>query len=198
MANDVMQIVCFKCQTVYEITGDLAGQIGECTVCGAIFQIPEPIAGKEDGTYATSRYVEEPPVTQQEHPKDSMPAPKEAPIAPSHDFPDSPPPPPPPPDALSTHYDAENATPTTTHTVKLSRSSFGMLPSIDDSFGFSTVNHKAKEPVPNKVSAGSGKQKLPSDPLNSGVDIQEKLAARQATRKKPRRWWQFWKWFRHG
>lgn len=195
MANDVMQVQCFKCQTIYEITSDLAGQIGECTVCDSIFQIPESMAGKENDIYATTPYVEEAQTAPKKQPESQSTASGKPPAAQAEDFSDSPPP---PPDALSTHYDVDDPTPTATNTVKLSRTSVGMLPSIEDSFGFATVDQKAGSLASEKAREENGSREPPRDPLKTGVDIQAKLAEHQAARGKTRKWWQFWKWFKRG
>ncbi|MHB9138331.1 MAG: zinc ribbon domain-containing protein [Victivallaceae bacterium] len=54
---EIMQVQCYKCQTVYEVQPELAGQRVECSVCSAKFIVPAVIPDHGDQVYATCPYI---------------------------------------------------------------------------------------------------------------------------------------------
>jgi hypothetical protein len=183
---EIMQIQCYKCQTVYEVSPEMAGQLVECAVCNAIFAIPAPIPGMENQLLATYPYVELPDAAARTEEAelathiDVTEIPPEVPV----EVPDSPP--------LDTSFDMPPAIPEGTSTIKLSRSNIGMMPKIEDTFKFNTVEQKVPK---NKYADDSSK-----DSLSTAV-FKKPAAGKSAPvapPPPPPKWWQFWKRFSRG
>ncbi len=126
--EEIIQVPCPGCGLVFELTTEFIGQLGECTECGDIFTITDP-RRKPKGIVAEAM------------PQQQVEAEIEPEAAP----------PTPAPPATETAEDEETvedfdntdtgAIPKmpqeeVTQTVKLSRSSIGMIPQVKDSFKF--------------------------------------------------------------
>ena len=170
---EIIQVQCYKCQTVYEVQTDMAGQLVECAVCSVTFAVPAPIPGRENQIHATFPYVnfnetstDLRPVSEQDMKK--TPAGSVA----GHDTEDT---------AVNNDKDASSQT----KTVKLSRSNIGMIPKVD---GAGAVEEKTYE-QPAKAAAVRKKQ---DEFTNSGQASQARPVPAKSV-VSSRKWWQFWR-----
>jgi hypothetical protein len=141
---DLLQIACPGCGAVFELPPELGGQLGECTECDAIFEIPRVDnldSGDLDTTDTGAIKVQE-------------------------------------------SGDADN-----TNTVKLSRTSIGMVPDVKDNFNFDVV--KQQPEVSKPAPSASGKKNFKR---NTQTRSRPRPSSRKKTPPKPKKqWWQFWK-----
>lgn len=176
----IIRVSCPGCNIVFEVPPELAGQVGECTECGSTFLIPAP--------------------------SQPAPAPEPPPAAvPEESVENAPSAPPPEPAYTNTDTSASSDMAKTamgieldddegpTNTVKLSRSSIGMVPDVDDNFSVDVINRdKSREETERMESA-------PSPPPTSTKKSPKKTFTNVKPKKKfePRKpkkkWWQFWK-----
>ncbi len=184
---EILQVQCYKCQTVYEVPVEMSGQLVECAICASIFAVPAPIPGREAEIHATFPYVqfdepqvEEQPAAEQEYIQESPAGSYEEASAEAVQAEHNP--------ALETAAEKVQAAPAVTNTVKLSRSNIGMMPKIDDAFGFGTVDNIVPK-YTNPLETATAK---PGRSTQTNKPKQTKPApAPQPVRK----WWQFWRWF---
>jgi hypothetical protein len=177
---EIMQIQCYKCHTVYEVQPEMAGQLVECAICSMIFAVPAPLPEREGEMLATYPYVELPDAADnspsaQDTSVDISEVPPEAPP----ELPDHPP--------LDTSFDLPPAVPESTSTIKLTRSSIGMMPKVEDAFNFGTVEQK----IPKNSFAEPGNTRG----LDSGFFKKTAPAVIPAPAPEKNKWWQFWKFF---
>jgi hypothetical protein len=168
----------------------MIGQIVECAICSSTFQVPEPIEGKEGEIHATFPYIF--PEEEQEIPEEDEFEPEEEEFEEEAEFEEESEfeeeiEAPSPPDALGTSYEM-NSTPAVTNTVKLSRSSIGMMPNIEDSFGFGTVEQKVPK-YSTEEFAASEAEGIPLEEPVKNIDLDLKAPA------PAKKWWKFWTWF---
>lgn len=109
---ETIHVQCYRCKTVYEVEYELRGQLVECAVCNTIFVVPKLGEEHKDQILKTNPYVEENPAAGEDA-------------------------------NLQTAVGVESTSglPTKTKTIKLSKSSCGMIPQIEDKFGTSTGHH---------------------------------------------------------
>jgi hypothetical protein len=170
---EIMKVQCYKCQTVYDIPEDMAGQLVECAVCSVTFAVPAPIPGREDQILATFPYVnfnETAVDVRADSEQDAQNTPPSGTPA-AHDTEDT---------SVNNYQD----TSTKTKTVKLSRSNFGMIPKIEGEDGIGTVEKKHH-------AASAVARKKQDEFVSSGQTV----PAKPAPAKPPstRKWWQFWR-----
>ncbi len=101
---ETIKVACPGCDAIFEIPIELEGELGECTECGVVFEIPKIEAGKRDE--------------------------KVKPIIPE-----------------MSDEDIE-----ATGTVKLSRSSIGMIPELKDAFDFGVTDDDKAAELSNMIS----------------------------------------------
>ncbi|MFA7231145.1 MAG: hypothetical protein WC071_07725 [Victivallaceae bacterium] len=197
MADNILQVQCFKCQTVYEVPFDMVGQIVECAICSSIFEVPSPIPGLENEIHATFPYVM--PEVPQEEPEDAVFDVPDEIVASPEQFVDEYDNDTGPSDKLETSVELNSRPPAVTSTVKLSRSSIGMMPKIEDHFSFDTIKNtipKARTDAEEEITEITN-----IIPKGSSVGAKTNPAAKGKSNKPParspeRKWWQFWRWFR--
>ncbi len=183
---EILQVQCYKCQTVYEVPVEMSGQLVECAVCASVFAVPAPIPGRESEVHATYPYVqfEDPAAEEQQAAEQAQEAPAEGyeEVPAAEVQPESKP-------ELETADEVMQAAPAVTNTVKLSRSNIGMMPKIDDAFGFGTVdNIVPKYAKENPLETATAK---PARSTQTNKPKQTPAAPAVPARK----WWQFWRWF---
>jgi hypothetical protein len=138
-----INVQCFKCKTIYELEPEMKGVLVECAVCGTAFIVPELSTKFQSGVLRTNPYA----AKKQE--ADSADGNEE--------------------DAnLRTAVDINASTPDTsttklsTDTIKLTKTSRGMIPRIDDKFGVCkgrTIKHlKIDEELLDTVNKMSAKE----------------------------------------
>lgn len=187
---EILQVQCYKCQTVYEVPVEMAGQLVECAICASIFAVPAPIPGRETEIHATFPYVQFDEPAAAEQPAVEQEQVQEAPAEEYHEAP-----------AevqvqsgsaeLETADEIMHAAPAVTNTVKLSRSNIGMMPKIDDAFGFGTVDNI----VPKYTGKENPLETATAKPARSTQTNKPKQTKPAAPPKPVRKWWQFWRWF---
>lgn len=165
---EIMQVQCYKCQAVYEIQTDMAGQLVECAVCSATFAVPALIPGRENQIHATFPYVnfnetstDLRPVAEQDEKN------IQADTVAGHDTEDT------------TVNNAADTSPQT-KTVKLSRSNIGMIPKVEGDTN--AIEEKTFE-QPSKTA--DSMKKAADCQTNKPIPVPDKPAV--PTRK----WWQF-------
>ena len=187
---EILQVQCYKCQTVYEVPVEMAGQLVECAICASIFAVPAPIPGRETEIHATFPYVQfdepaaaEQPAVEQEQVQEApaeeyQEAPAEAQVQSGSA-------------QLETADEIMQAAPAVTNTVKLSRSNIGMMPKIDDAFGFGTVDNI----VPKYTGKENPLETATAKPARATQTNKPKQTRPEAAPEPVRKWWQFWRWF---
>ncbi len=115
MSDEIVKVACPSCNATYELPAEYRGQSGECTKCGAVFEIPltDEITGGGAVDATEAGFFGETDT-------DSMS--EEAAASGESDAP------------------AEEAK---TNTVKLSRMKVGMVPKVSDNFTLDVVNKPA-------------------------------------------------------
>ncbi len=109
--SEKINVQCYKCKTVYELDSEMRGQVVECAVCLAVFSIPE-LQHKVE-MISTNPYIE-----------DSAKAAFD-----DDEF------------NLKTSNDLSHKQPSTettklpTETIKINKTSRGMVPKVEDKFG---------------------------------------------------------------
>ena len=109
--SEKINVQCYKCKTVYELDAEMRGQVVECAVCLAVFSIPE-LQHKVE-MISTNPYIE-----------DSAKAAFD-----DDEF------------NLKTSSDLTHKQPSTettklpTETIKINKTSRGMVPKVEDKFG---------------------------------------------------------------
>jgi len=132
--SEKVHIQCYKCKTVYELEYELRGQLVECAVCDAVFEVPQLDEKYNTKTVETDISVE---------------SGKQAPI--EGEDPN-----------LKTRMGIEsdvpgtNTTKLSTKTIRLPVAREGMLPEVDDRFGAYT----AKNPLYHKKERVDPKEAL--------------------------------------
>lgn len=189
---DVIQIACPKCKAVFDIPPEYAGQVGECSECATTFLIPaiEPQHTPPPPPQIEAPVQEEP---QQDETQEDTPA-----------------------DFNNTDTNAiDGAVPegeahecgTETRTVKLSRSSIGMMPELEDNFKVDVVKNKP-------MTSSTSKSMKPLSPSSSIANVKSKATAETEKNqlkskiissssaasiksdfplKKKKKWWMFWR-----
>jgi hypothetical protein len=190
MEESIIRVECPGCKVAFDVPSSFAGQSGECSECGSIFVIPvisEPEAPRQNITQEVQKVGH----TDQE---------------------DLAPPPPPVLEVDNTKSQPikiEDDDSEPTHTVKLTRSSIGMVPDVKDSFKVGLIQKaaSASQTHPGDIEAAA----IPAPPpapksqpqtrkTNVGIPskqgmpkIDDKALSRQqkgkADIKKP--WWSF-------
>jgi hypothetical protein len=171
-----IKVACPGCSYVYDLPGEYAGQVGECTECGATFVIPEPTEtapAQEPSDARPTPSTEEQPPSEEQAPAESQEVSTDT--------------------AAGIVYDIEEEGPT--NTVKLSRASIGMLPDVDDQFNVNVVN-KEEKPAPPQAPAPSPMSSTKiKNPRKTFKNVKPKAKFAPKPRKK-KKWWQsifFWK-----
>ena len=100
-----ISVQCYRCKTVYELEYELRGELVECTVCNTIFVVPKLGEDHDIKILKTNPYVEESSNENQDSNLHTSPKFKSGELT------------------------------TKTKTIKLSRTSCGMIPDVDDKFG---------------------------------------------------------------
>jgi len=109
--SEKINVQCYKCKTVYELDSEMRGQVVECAVCNAVFSIPE-LQHKVE-MIVTNPYI-----------NDSAKAAFD-----DDEF------------NLKTSSDLTRKQPSTettklpTETIKINKTSRGMIPKVEDKFG---------------------------------------------------------------
>lgn len=186
---EILQVQCYKCQTVYEVPVEMAGQLVECAICASIFAVPAPIPGREAEIHATFPYVQFDESPAEEQPVAEPEYAQEAPAAEYHEA---------PVEAqaqggsteLETADEIIQAAPAATNTVKLSRSNIGMMPKIEDAFGFGTVDNI----VPKYTGRENPLETATAKPARSTQTNKPRQTPAPAPAPK-RKWWQLWRLF---
>jgi hypothetical protein len=118
--SDKIHVQCYKCKTVYELEYSLRGQLVECAVCDAVFEVPQLGEKYKTKTIEASVSVEneeEKVIHEGEDPN------------------------------LKTSMGIENTlrdsktTKLSTKTIRLPRAREGMLPKVEDKFGAEQVRN---------------------------------------------------------
>jgi hypothetical protein len=137
---------------------ELGGEVGECTECGAIFEIPivdEDFASQSPDETSSDNEVNK--------------------------------------SDTGVFKASEIQADEGTNTVKLSRTSIGMVPDVKDNFSFDVVKQPTKtgEVNPNRRTQGiSNTKKSFKKPTSPPSRTQ---ASRSRIQRKPqKKWWQFW------
>ena len=128
--SEKIHVKCYKCKTVYELEYEFRGQLVECAVCNAVFEVPQLGGKRKIKTAETDNSVEN--GTQ---------------AAPEGEDPN-----------LKTCVGIESApvesktTKLSTKTIRLPRARCGMLPEVDDKFGAeqacNTTYHRKEHHAP--------------------------------------------------
>ena len=131
--SEKIHVQCYKCKTVYELEYNFRGQLVECAVCDAVFEVPqlgEQYKTKNIETDVSVENVEQAPV-EGEDPN------------------------------LKTTMGLESALPDTkttklsTKTIRLPKTRYGMLPKVDDKFGavqaHNPLHHKKERRNPEEA-----------------------------------------------
>ncbi|MFA6716182.1 MAG: hypothetical protein WCS27_12445 [Victivallaceae bacterium] len=159
-----INVQCYKCKTVYELEPEMKGVLVECAVCGTVFTVPELSENFQAGIIRTNPYAAEDKNSDVDENEEKN---------------------------LHTARDITASAPDTsttklsTETIKLTKTSRGMIPTVDDKFGLCqshNIKHQNKEKellnTVDRMSAKAAKEVPPSPPPS-----------------KPRfRWW--WPWGR--
>lgn len=190
---EILQVQCYKCQTVYEVPVEMAGQLVECAICASIFAVPAPIPGRETEIHATFPYVQfdEPSAAEQPVAEQPVAEQEYAQEAPAEIYEEVPASQPEHNTALETADEKIQAAPAVTNTVKLSRSNIGMMPKIEDAFGFGTVDNI----VPKYTGKENPLETSTAKPARSTQTNKPKQTKPAQPPKPVRKWWQFWRWF---
>lgn len=137
--SEKIHVQCYKCKTVYEVEYDLSGQLVECAVCDATFEVPRLGEKYNVKTAETSVDVK----GEEQVPPEQTPIEGEDPN-------------------LKTTMGLENdllesntnTTKLSTKTIRLPKARQGMLPEVDDKFGAKQAHnplyHKKEHSVPEK------------------------------------------------
>ena len=152
--SETIHVQCYRCKTVYEIEYELRGQLVECAVCNTIFIVPKLGEEHKNQILKTNPYVEE-------HPAEGEEA------------------------NLQTAVGAESTSglPTKTKTIKLSKTSCGMIPQIEDKFG----TCQAHNPMHSRKHQENEKNIL-EDFSKTQVKFVKEVPAKPAAK-----WWCFWR-----
>ena len=117
--SEKINVQCYKCKTIYELDSEMRGQVVECAVCLAVFTIPE-LQHKVE-TLQTNPFIAD--SAQKAFDDDEFNL-KTTPNLKEGDSPDT------------------STTKLPTETIKIQKTSQGMVPSINDKFGVcETHNH---------------------------------------------------------
>lgn len=138
-----IQVVCPGCNSIFDLPIELGGQVGECTECGTVFEIPlieKVSSGSVDKTETGSIKVEKAPEG-------------------------------------------------TTNTVKLSRTSIGMVPSVKDNFKFDVVKKPTIQKPPTQTSTASSKKAFTAPPPSATRTAEKSQPVSRPAAQKP--WWSF-------
>ncbi|MCK4981797.1 MAG: hypothetical protein KAS17_02685 [Victivallaceae bacterium] len=111
--SEKIHVQCYKCKTVYELEYKLRGQLVECAVCDAVFEVPQLGEKYKTKTIDTDVSVENkeqaPPEGEDPNLKTTM--------------------------GLESALLESHTTKLSTKTIRLPRARCGMLPEVDDKFG---------------------------------------------------------------
>ena len=124
--SEKINVQCYKCKTVYELEYELSGQLVECAVCGAAFEVPQLSKEYQTKTTKTDISVED---------ENQAPLEGEDPNLKTTMGIESP-------------FVETKTTKLSTKTIRLPKSRCGMLPEVDDKFGAYTARnplHHQKE-----------------------------------------------------
>ncbi len=145
--SEQINVQCYRCKTVYKLEYELRGQLVECTVCNTIFVVPELGEGHDGKILKTNPYVEESSDVDQDSCLHTSPK-----------------------------FDSADLS-TKTKTIKLSRTSCGMVPDVDDKFG--TCEAHGRQHYRKQHDAGK-------NILDDFADTEAKTAGKAASK-----WWPF-------
>ncbi|MDD5598398.1 MAG: hypothetical protein PHV82_10670 [Victivallaceae bacterium] len=145
-----INVQCYKCKTVYELEPEMKGVLVECAVCGTVFTVPELSENFQAGILKTNPYAAE---DKSSHAGGN----EETNLHTARDITAS------APDTSTTKL--------TTETIKLTKTSRGMIPRVDDKFGVCqahNLKHHSKEKellnTVDKMSAKEAKEVPPPKP----------------------------------
>lgn len=147
-----INVQCYRCKTVYNLEYELRGQLVECAVCNTIFVVPKLGEDHNDKILKTNPYIEE---SSSKHSDSKL--------------------------HTSPKFNTAN-TSTKTKTIKLSRTSCGMVPDVDDKLGAC----EARNPLQHKKNT-----KAKKDTLDDFAKTQVKSA--KDSPEAPSKWWHFGK-----
>lgn len=110
--SEKINVQCYKCKTVYELDSEMRGQVVECAVCLSVFTIPE-LQHKVE-TLQTNPFIEDSAKKAFEDNEFNL---KTSANLKKSDFPGT------------------STTKLPTETIKIKKTSRGMVPTVDDKFG---------------------------------------------------------------
>jgi hypothetical protein len=132
--SEKMHIQCYKCKAVYELEYELSGQLVECAVCNAVFEVPqldEKYKAKTTETNIDAENEEQTPVEGKNPNLETAMG-------------------------IESTLVESNTTKLSTKTIRLPRARCGMLPEVDDKFG----TEQARNPLYHKKEPSASKETL--------------------------------------
>jgi hypothetical protein len=146
--SEKVHVQCYKCKTVYELEYDLRGQLVECAVCGATFEVPQLDEKYKVKTAEINADVKD---EEQASPEEQVPIEVEDPNLKTRMGIES--------DLLESNT---NTTKLSTKTIRLPKARQGMLPEVEDKFGavqaHNPLYHKKEHSTPAKSQTESVKK----------------------------------------
>lgn len=182
----MIKCCCPHCGTVYELTVDLIGQVGECAECAAAFHILDQTAVIEaalagNGEISLDAIMGPGETSDLPNPPSPEPSVSETQEIPTLN------------ERAGDNTDTGAIKPdmTATNTVKLPRAKVGMIPKIkDEQFNVSEVQGAPQiERTMTQTATGAKftRRKFTSSGTSSG------MRSSAIPRKPAKKWWQFWK-----
>ena len=167
--SEKINVQCYKCQTVYELEPEMAGELVECAVCDAVFMIPNLTSGKEVELLHTHPYL----------PNGNQPSSDEAEDTNLETA-----------MAMNSSLEDTSTTKLTTDTIKLTKSTEGMIPKVeDDRFGVCTTANPLHHDKPKNDALDDLKKATPKaakPPPEAESENSDKKEQKKASR-----WWPF-------
>ena len=171
--SEKINVQCYKCQTVYELEPEMAGELVECAVCNAAFMIPDLTSGKEVELLHTHPYLPNgnEPSSDEEAEETNLQT------------------------AMDMNNSMENTSTTklTSDTIKITKNTRGMVPKVeDDKFGVCTatnpLHHKPKDNALDDLKKATPKA---AKPPPEAKEQEEEDSTGEKEQKKASRWWPF-------
>jgi hypothetical protein len=168
----IIRVSCPGCNIVFEVPPELGGQIGECTECGSTFIIPQL-----PGAAPPPQPVE----YQEETAQETVPEYTNTDTQTSNDMAKT---------AMGIELDDDEGP---TNTVKLSRSSIGMMPDVDDNFSVNVVNRDRSTKAPEITESEFAPPPTATKKSPKKTFTNAKTKKKFESKKPKKKWWQFWK-----
>jgi hypothetical protein len=170
--SEKINVQCYKCQTVYELEPEMAGELVECAVCNTVFIIPKLTTGKEFELLHTHPYL----------PNGNQPSSdelEETNLQTARD--------------MNIPLDDTSTTKLTTDTIKITKNTRGMIPEIeDDKFGIHTARNPIHKPKDNTLETlKKATPKAAKVPPENQEGQKSESEQEQEEGKKASRWWHF-------